>query len=713
MNKRSSRYFIVSLALLVLVSLFVTASLNPVDNMRRELLVKVISFAIQNGHYDPGKMDDEFSGKMFDLYLERLDFGKRFFLQEDIDRLSGYRDELDDALATYDFTFFDESVELLSQRQNEAESYYRQFLEKPFDYSKDEEYELDLEKYNWAGSRDELIDRWRRLLKYEVMTRVYDMTKDQEKAAEKSDTVTVKSFEELEQEAREKVLKRYEDWFHRLGQLDENDYLNTYLNAFVNVIDLHTEYFPPKDKENFDIRFSGQLEGIGAQLTQKDAYIEVTRIIPGSPSWKQGELEVGDKILKVQQEGEEPVDVVDMRLDEAVQLIRGKKGTKVTLSVRKLDGTVKEITLVRDVVILEETYARSAVITDPETGKKYGYLKLPSFYVDFSKSNGRNCFDDVRDELRKLDQEDIAGLIFDLRDNGGGSLEDVVDIAGLFINEGPVVQARGRNGMKRILEDDDPRVQFDKPMVVMVNMVSASASEIFAAAMQDYNRAVIMGSMHTYGKGTVQNFTDLDRMVPRKPSDMEPLGSLKLTVQKFYRINGDATQLKGVAPDVIMPDYFNYMDFGEKDLDYPMAFDRIDPLKYEKWNTTYNFDEVVRIAEERISHDTLMQKIDENGARLEQIRESSTYPLNYEAYTQLLAKREKEGKKYERIGKDTLGLQITYLNADREEIVADTSRQARFDSWITNLKKDAYLLQATSVVGDMVTHRVAEGIKND
>ena len=382
------------LKITILAVLVVSASLvflsfrGGEDNsdLRKDLLMKVISFAIDNGHYHPGDINDEFSEKAYGLYIDRIDFGKRFLLQEDVDQLSKFKKELDDAMIEVDYTFFELSVDILEKRIKETQDIYVDLLAKPFDYNKDEIFEFDSDKRTFAKNKKELKNRWRGSLKYEVMANIYDKTEEQEKAAEKSDTVTIKSFDELEIAARKQILKRYNEWYHRMEKFDEDDRLSIYINSLVNVFDPHTQYFPPRDKENFDIRFSGQLEGIGAQLTQKNEYVEVVRIIPGSPSWKQGELEVGDYITKVAQEGEEPVDIVDMRLDDAVQLIRGKKGSKVTLTIKKLDKSFTEITLVRDVVVMEETYAKSAIITDEETNEKYGYVKLPSFYVDFAQN---------------------------------------------------------------------------------------------------------------------------------------------------------------------------------------------------------------------------------------------------------------------------------------------------------------------------------------
>ena len=686
MNIRSFKYF--GIALLFLTgSLIILASNSSSDELRRDLLLKVISFAVNSGHYHPGDIDNEFSEKAFNLYIERIDYAKRFLLQEDVDQLADYKKELDDAMRDIDFEFLDKSIIVLDKRTLEAKDYYTDILKEPFDFSADEEYQYDADQIDHVKTKQELKERWRKSLKYETMVRLYDLAEEQKDAAEESDTVTIKDFAALEVEARKKVNKRYDDWFHRMEQLNDDDRLNIYINALVNVFDPHTQYFPPRDKENFDIRFSGQLEGIGAQLTQRDSYIEVTKIIPGSPSWKQGELEVGDLITKVAQGNDEYVDVVDMRLDDAVQLIRGKKGTKVRLRVKKLDKSITEIVLIRDVVVLEETYAKSAIIKDEETNRNYGYLKLPSFYVDFSKMNGRNCFDDVTKEIEKLKDENIDGLVFDLRDNGGGSLEDVVKIAGLFIKQGPVVQSMGRKGMQRTMEDKDPQIQYDGPVVVMVNTISASASEIFAAAMQDYNRAIIVGTNSTYGKGTVQNFSELDRMVPRKPSDMKELGSLKMTVQKFYRINGGATQLKGVTPDIVYPDYYNYMDFGERDLEYAMPWDEISALPYDQWSLSFDKNYIEQISQKRIKNDSVLLLIDENGKRLKSLREETSYSLNYEQYTQQSEMREKEGEKYDRIGKDTLGLAIEVLKADLPAVEADTSSQARSDAWIIGLKK--------------------------
>lgn len=698
MRIKSLKILIIPVSLILVLLLVCARNGSNNDDQRRNLLLDLVSFALQTGHYSPVNMNDDFSSKAYNLYLERIDFNKRFLIAEDIKDLKKYEFKIDDAAKQKDWTFFDLSYKLIRKRIGEVRDIYTDILAKPFEFTADEYIELDEKKIDYAADLNSLKERWRLSMKYETLTRLEEMLKDQDKRKEKSDTVKIKTFTELEADARGKVKKRYDEYFHRLDQLNEDDYLDLYINSIVNINDPHTEYFPAKEKDNFDIQMSGQLEGIGAQLTQKDEYVEVLNVIPGGPAWKLGQPEVGDKILKVAQGSKEWVDIVDMRLDDAVKLIRGKKGTKVRLSVKKVDGTINQIELTRDIVILEETFAKSAVIYDPEVKGNIGYIKLPSFYLNLDNRDGRRSADDVKKEIEKLKKENIRGLVFDLRNNGGGSLDDVVSIAGYFIKEGPVVQVVGKQSQKRILRDPDPGVLYDGPLVVMVNQVSASASEIFAAAIQDYNRGIVIGGTSSYGKGTVQNFLELDKMVSQKPEGVEPLGSLKMTIQKFYRVNGGTTQLKGVTPDIILPDYFNYVEIGEKELEYPLPWDEYNPAVYEKWVPPYDVKDIITDAKSRIKSDTNFIKIDENGKRMEKIQDETNITLNYEKYHKMNESRTAESKKYERIGKDTLNIVLKFLKADIPDIEADTSRKARSDAWLLNLKKDIYLREAVNVV---------------
>ncbi|MEL7063568.1 MAG: S41 family peptidase, partial [Bacteroidota bacterium] len=532
---------------LVFASLWIFSSYTfyPGGRDRGEVLMDLMIRGLEEYHYQPVAINDDFSGKVFNEYLDRLDYNKRFLLQGDVNEFYAFRDKVDDEIKEHSFQLFDLSVQKIDQRVKEAEKIVEEILENPFDFTIEESIETDPEKLSYASTEAELRERWRKELKYQTLSRVATSLKRQEtKQEEDEEDFEPKSVEELEKEAREKVMKNYERYFKRLKGLNETDRLAVYFNSIANIYDPHTSYFPPKDKEDFDIDMSGRFEGIGAQLREEDGYIKVVRIIPGSASFRQGDLQPNDVILKVAQSKEDAVDVVGMDMDEAVSMIRGPKGTTVKLTVRHPDGAEKVIPIKRDIVELEETYAKSSIITDEATGKRMGFIHLPKFYADFGGTGGPSSAEDIARELVKLKEAEVDGITLDLRNNGGGSLGEVIEMTGLFIKRGPVVQVRSRNAPSSILSDKNSAVVYDGPLVVMVNAFSASASEILAAAIQDYGRGVIVGSPSTFGKGTVQRFLNLDRFVSGG-ADLKPLGDVKLTMQKFYRINGGATQLKG------------------------------------------------------------------------------------------------------------------------------------------------------------------------
>ncbi|MDD4142808.1 MAG: S41 family peptidase, partial [Bacteroidales bacterium] len=508
----------------------------------KELYVQnMLKTIIQSSHYNPPEIDDSLSLNTYNAYLKAVDNYKRFFTAADIKKLDAYKWQLDDEYNGDNMAFFDMSYGIISKRVTEAERYYIEATAEPFSFTSDDFVQMNPDSLKWAKDTTELLKRWYQMLKYETLVKIYNDNKAQE---EKNGTTPKKTFSELEVTARESIRKRYKNWFDIMLKEDKTDYFDDYMNALLWSCDPHTNFFSPKDKEDFDIRFSGQLEGIGATLTLKDGYVTVTDIVPGSPSWKQGELEVNDKILKVAQGNLEAVDIVDMRLDKAVKLIRGPKGSEVRLTIQKINGTQKVISITRDVVIIEATYAKSMVITDKDNGKRIGYIYIPSFYANFNDAAGRRCSNDLKEELQKLKAENISGLIIDLRNNTGGSLTDCIDMAGMFIDIGPIVQVK--SPAKALSYPDRYSGEiWDGPLVVMINQYSASASEIFAAALQDYKRAIIFGTT-SYGKGTVQKFIDLDNLASDKLNSYKPLGSVKVTLQKFYRINGGSTQLIGV-----------------------------------------------------------------------------------------------------------------------------------------------------------------------
>jgi len=684
---------------LPVVFLWLLCSFIPGDvKIKDEQLMRMVFENVNINHFKPVPIDNDFSKKAYSLYLKRLDLNKRFLLREDIQTMEPYAVRIDDEITKGSFEFFELSNGILENRLKDVKGFYKDLLSKPFDFTSNENYQTDPDKKDFAKDLAALKEDWRKMLKYDVLTRIEEQLSIQEKAEKDKDTsVVIKTMAQIEKDGREKVQKRYDDWFKRMEQDDRDDRMAFYINCLLNVYDPHSGYFPPKDKENFDIQMSGQLEGIGATLQEKDGYIKVAQIVTGSPSWKQGQLKEGDLILKVAQGNAEPVDIVDMRLDNAVKLIRGKKGTEVKLTVKKPDNSIVIISIIRDIVIIEDTFAKSVILDVPGEKGKIGYIYLPTFYADFNNMNGRRASTDVRKEIEKLKKENIDGIIFDLRNDGGGSLLDAVDIAGMFITKGPVVQVKGRYGAPYIYDDKDATLDYDGPLVVMVNSYSASASEIFAAAMQDYGRGVVVGSPSTYGKGTVQRFFELEK----GQNATQDLGSIKLTIQKFYRINGGSTQLKGVTPDIILPDVYSEVDRGEQESDYPMQWSHIDPVGYSKWDHPLPLADIVKATDQRISKDLTFTLVNENAKRYKRMKDDSQVSLNLEKYRAEQKKNKEEAKRYEKIGKDSTGIVITPLQLDVERIKQDSSAQARTTAWHKNLRKDIYLYQAAQIMQDI------------
>ncbi len=691
----------------------------PYDEKESLILHGVMQF-IQQVHYNPKPIDDELSKHVFKTYLDRLDGGKRYFLQSDIDALKKHELQIDDQVEIRTFEFFDESLEILNKRMAESREYYNELIDSDFDFEKQEEIELDESKLPWAKNKEELREYWRKFLKYEVMTKLarkienqekkdtistphnFDDLADKTKVEDSEKDNTPKTIEELEKEAVKDVKKRFGDWFERLDDLRRSDRFETYVGTITNYFDPHTGYFNPKEKQDFDINMGGKLEGIGARLQQDGDYIKVVEIIVGGPAWKGKELEAKDKFLAVKQEGEEPVDVVGMRMDDAIQMIRGKKGTVVTLTTQKPDGKVVDIRIERDEVIIDESFARSAIIDLP-TINNVGYIRLPKFYSSFEKEDGNSCAKDIAKELEKLKENNVNGVILDLRNNTGGSLNDVVEMSGLFVEEGPIVQVKSKSSKAYVHKDTDPEVQYDGPLIVMVNANSASASEIIAAAMQDYERAIIVGGNSTFGKGSVQRFYDLDRAI-RGHSDLKPLGNIKMSVQKFFRVDGGSTQLKGVVPDVILPDNYSYIESGEKEYDNALPWTEIEPRKFEQNVVDLShLGQIVKASKERVSKSEDFQLSDERAKIIKRNQDDSVYPLNLLAYQKEVEEKEEESKKFDDLMKNNIEkMSVSNLKQDFDYIQSDSSRIARNDEWIKGLKKDFYLEETMYILKDMI-----------
>ena len=633
------------LVLLVLFAFGSCSFTSKVDNdpNKDRLLIQIITMALEQLHYEPKDINDDFSKEIYSDYLQAVDPFKRYFVEDDI----------------------------------------KEF--KKFD----------------------LKQRWRKQLKYTVLSNYDDLLEQKETEnkedfdAENATDVKTMSLKELEAKARKETLNSLDSYFNDyLEDMSREDWFSMYVNVIVEEFDPHTSYLAPIDKEKFDQQMSGKLEGIGARLQKKSDNIKIVELISGGPAWRGQELEVEDVILKVRQEKEElAVSIVGMRIDDAIKLIKGPKGTKVILTVRKVDGTIEDIIIIRDIVELEETYAKSSIVE--KANQKYGIIHLPQFYVDFNDYKKRNAASDIRQEIERLKEQNIEGLVLDLRNNGGGSLKTVVDMAGLFIKEGPIVQVRSAGEPQEVLEDTDDSIVWDGPLVIMVNELSASASEILAAAMQDYKRAIIIGSQQTYGKGTVQNVLDLNRMV--RNNSHNDLGALKLTRQKFYRINGGSTQLKGVTSDVVVPDRYSFIDIGERDQENPLAWDKIEPAKYNEWNGSFDYDKTIASSKQRMRENQQLRLIEQNAKWAKTKMDKKVYSLNYAKYKAELDQNEKEAKQFDSISKYKTDLVFNSLPYEKALFTQDTVLKEKRDRWHKNLTKDVYVEEAIHVLQDLKT----------
>jgi carboxyl-terminal processing protease len=744
-----------------------------------KVLISILKYSLTTNHYQPQEINDAFSIKIFNDFIEGLDPTKRYFLQSDIEEFAQYKTDIDNQIMKEDISFFNLVNNRFLERVENIKSYYKELLNSPYDFTIDEALDTNYDDTVFAKNKDELYETWRKHLKFSTLSRLHDKlseTKDNstfEKKlrddllnntsknllSTKNDVLQIqkilvannfylgnsgankdgvdgiagsltykglqqykkkfindkvqnivnsssKDFAQLEIEARESTLKNYDDFYERLGDFDHTDWFATYLNSITQAFDPHTTYLPPRLKKDFDESISGKLEGIGAQLSYKNDYTKVARLISGGPAWRAGELEVGDIILKVAQGDGEPLDIVGMRLRNAIEFIKGKKGTEVQLTLKKIDGSIQVISIIRDIVELEDTFVKSSIIE--KDGKKFGVINLPKFYIDFNDRKARNCAKDMAIEIERLKKENIDGVLIDLRNNGGGSLPAVVEMAGLFIKDGPIVQVKYKGEKPIVQKDRDRSILWNGPMVVLTNEFSASASEIFAAALQDYKRAVIIGSKQTYGKGTVQSSMNLNRYY-NYDSD---LGGLNLTIQKFYRINGGSTQLEGVKPDIILPSRYRYMDIGEKDYDNPLSWDQIPKANYDTWDNYSNLDNVVSRSVERINTKPQFLLIEKNAKWLKKAQEDTTIYLNYDVYKSDIDDHALESKEYESLSKYSNNLTFNSPKYELPLIKKDSVLGVKRTAWHKNLSKDIYIEEGLNVLGDLKIKNQYQIVKN-
>jgi len=692
-----SRIILLPVVLLLLATVVpASAPETGFDPARAKLLGFMLQEGLPRYHYSQRALDDTISEAAYTLFLEGIDFQKRFLLKPDVAVLAGFRLRMDDELRSGQIRLPQVADTLIRERLAVTRQVIGKLLAADFDFTRHEMYETDPEKLDFAATEAEFRERWRQALTYQVLAEYVDLEQEEKANLDKKDDkkenpAPARTPEQRQKLAREKVQKSYDNLFQRLERITVQDRFNAYLDDISRAFDPHTSYMPPTAKEDFDITMRGSLEGIGATLQEEGGYIKVLRVIPGSAAARQGELEVEDLILKVAQADAEAVDVTDMSLRDAVSMIRGKKGTEVRLTVKKPDARIVVISIVRDVVQIEETFVKSTTVGGGDK-PLVGFIKIPSFYRDFSNTGifkkGRNATDDVRAEVEALKKQKISGLIIDLRNDGGGALPDAIEIAGLFLNSGPVVQVRTGDGSISSHDVDNGKPLYDGPLVILVNQFSASSSEILAGVLQDYGRAVIIGGKHTHGKGTVQSIIDLDRGLPfRNMEQYKPLGALKVTIQKFYRISGASTQYRGVASDIILPDRFGHLKTGEKDIKYSLPWDTIAAVPFTPWPDRFDLPQLQAASAKRVAADTDFQRISREAERAKIRSEETLRSLNIVDFR-------KERKELLKDEPEEDGGEM----APHGKKGADTVKE-----WQTEVDKDPYIREASKVLGDMLS----------
>ena len=694
-----NKYFII-----LLTTIFALASCSFTSNSSKESdkdqkILQLVSYILDEGHYVDKELDDEFSSKVFQTYIEMIDPYKRYFYKSDIDRFKEFEYLIDDQFKSSDLTFFNLTHETLLKRIKESKEIYTSVFSSPFNYRVDESLTVSTDE-DFVSSKSELTDRWRKTFKYYTLNNLNDLLTENDSINSlvknnQDFNFIIKDFEE---KSRASSLELCNEVYQYYSDRSRQEWFSEYVNSIVYQFDPHTFYFNPDDKEDFDVDMSGNYAGIGARLQQKMDKISVVELISGGPAWRQNELEVGDILLKVRQTDQEtPVSIVGMRIKDAVKLIKGPIESSVILTIKKVDGQIVDLQIPRDIVQLEETYAKSSIVE--RSNSKYGLINLPKFYFDFEDYSERNAASDIKKEIIRLKEQGIEGLILDLRNNGGGGLKPAVDMAGLFIEEGPIVQVQSFEKKKEILKDRDRSIVWEGPLVILVNEFSASSSEILAAAMQDYERAIIIGSNQTYGKGTVQNVVDLNRMI--RSNTNGDMGAFKFTIQKYYRINGGSVQLEGVKSDIVIPNRYSYIDFGEKEQDNPLEWDKITPVDYTPWTSNFDYSSAIQKSKIRIESNEYLKLIDSNAKWIKTVRDTEDFSLNYFTYNDKIKADELTAKSFDKLKDFNTDLEFKSLPYEIMLFEKDSTLKLKRNRWHKNLSKDLYIDEALNVLTDL------------
>jgi carboxyl-terminal processing protease len=674
----------------------------------RQRLVAAIGSLMEQEHYSPKPINDAFSKEVYKKYLNDLDGEKILFLQSDIKEFKKFETTIDDEIHGSAILFAPTVSTVFDKRIPELIGMYKEILSQPFDFSTEESAVLDGDKMDFAKDEKERKDRFRKLLKFLTLERYVDLQEVREKNKDTKDFVA-KADTALEREARMKVMKIMDKKYDRIkGTFNEDQRFNAFLNTITNLMDPHTDYFPPIEKRAFDEEMSRRFYGIGAQLREDDAGIKIASVQTGGAAWKTGEVAANDVIVKVAQGKEEPVDVTGFATEDAVKLIRGNKGTEVRLTLKKLDGSIKVVSIIREEVSLDEALVRGAVIQNG--ADKIGYIYLPEFYADFEREDGNRCSEDVAKEVEKLKAENVKGIVLDIRNNGGGSLYEVVQMVGLFINQGPVVQVRDKEGKSSALNDKNAGAIYDGPLAVMVNELSASASEIFAAAIQDYKRGIIIGSSSTYGKGTVQKTVPFGKPIDFSSGRTE-YGAVKLTFQKYYRINGGSVQLKGVTPDVVLPDAYEFYKIREKDNPASLPWDEITKVPYNTWNNA-DLSAVVKNENDKIAKNKSLNLLRDN---LSWLSKNAEMPVNlnmqkYKDMQKQIKATVSQNNSLLKI-KEEMAVEAMKVDHDKFYNNPDKVKGERYQAWLKSIKTDMYVDETVKMVSSLIHPQTATVLK--
>ena len=567
---------------------------NPlsIDQNKQKKILAIVLSILQKSHFSPLKIDDNFSRNVFKEYIYALDKQKLFFLDSDINEFKKFETKIDDQILKNDLTFFYLTHDRVIKRMKEAKKIYTDLNKGVVDINSNETISTDFENCNYSKNEDEIRKKWLVLYKYSILNLLCDDNK--------KEIYDKLALEEQEKKAREETFIELNSGGNNYEYFNKSYFFDLYIKSIINQFDNHSQYFSADDKNKLEQEVSGKIVGIGVKLENKNEFIAVNQIAYGGPAWKSKKIEIGDVFLKIQDENKEAVDVVGYNQQDFIKLTRGKIGSLIKVTLKKTDGTIKTVSLKRAVIEINDSYVKSAVVVSKNL--KYGIIEIPIFYEDFDDESARDAANDVEIEIENLKKENVEGIIIDLRNNPGGSLAKALQIAGYFLGNNPIVQVKNADKSVQVLSSNVSKTLFDKPLVLITNKNSASASEVFAAAIQDYKQGIIIGCDQTFGKGTTQNTINLNDYNPKKGED--DLGILKTTIQKYYRVDGNSTQLKGVKSDVNAIERFSKIEIGEKSKKHILTWDKIKPTPFSPINKILNFDEVINASDFRILNNT-------------------------------------------------------------------------------------------------------------